>query len=346
MKRLDGQMGNGASAIDDRVAPPDTAMARRNTLGKWGIFVLIGIALYFALYAWSEHLIQVYGEKNRFFMVSTAPAALYDDVILGASHAMPFGFADMNERLEQASGARILNLSVEGAGILPNRLLLDYFFARHGTRTVVFFVDSFAFYSTQWNEERINDAKLFVRAPFDIDLVRALWRYPWARPILPSYASGFLKINNGNRFAPDISDGEAKFTRTYRPIAQIDRQRLAYLYPATTDPTQFRHYRAAFADLIGFARQNGADFIVVKPPTPARYRDKLPDEAEFDATMRSLLDLSGVPLYDLSTTITDDRYFYDTDHLNRDGVIACIDRLAEILRQHRFRSGNGNARWH
>jgi len=341
-------MGNGASAIDHRATPPDEAVAPRRALKRWTVFVLVGVALYCALYAWSEYLIHQYGKKNRFFMVNTAPLAAYDYAILGASHAMPFDFGDMNERLEQASGATILNLSAEGAGILLNRLLLDYFFAGHGAGAVVFFLDSFAFYSAKWNEARIDDAKLFQRAPLDIDLLRVLWRYPWARPMLPSYASGFLKINNANRFAPDVSDAEARFPRTYRPIAQIDRQRVDYLYPATIDPVQFQHYLAAFADLIGFARQKGADVIMVKPPTPARYRDKLPKEAEFDATVRGVLETNGVPLYDLSGTVTEDRFFYDTDHLNRDGVIACIDgQLGEILRRRRRpcrRSGRARRR--
>jgi hypothetical protein len=327
-------MDNRAGVIDHSTSPPEGA-APRSVAKTWVVFVVVGLVLYCTLYAWSEYLIYQYGLKNRFFMVNTAPPVAYDYVILGASHAMPFDFADMNETLERASGAKIINLSIEGAGILPNRLLLDYFFMRHDAKTVVYFVDSFAFYSEQWNEERINDAKLFERAPLDVDLLRVLWRYPWARPILPGYASGFLKINNADRFARDISDAEAtEFLRIYRPIPQIDRQRIDYLYPATIDPVRFRHYLAEFEGLIRFAKQNSTNFIVIKPPTPARYRDNLPKEAEFDATLRSLLMRNDVPLYDLSETITDDRFFYDTDHLNRDGVMASIHgALGDILRR-------------
>ena len=57
-----------------------------------------------------------------------------------------------------------------------NRLLLDYFLVRHRTAAIVYVVDSFAFYSPEWNERRLEDARLFQRAPFDPALARLLLR--------------------------------------------------------------------------------------------------------------------------------------------------------------------------
>ena len=330
-------MTGAAQVVEDKKEAAVQPAARRGLIATWGLFILIGLGFYAALYAGSEYLVYRYGEKNRFFMSATAPRQEYDFVILGASHAMPLDFADMNDKLQQASGGTILNLSNEGAGILPNRIVLDYFFEKHRTKTVVYILDSFAFYTPTWNEERIDDARLFQRAPLDPDLVQVLWRHPPARTIMWNYISGFLKINNQNRFAPDISDAEAtKFTRTYRSIAQIDRQRVEYLYPRVIEPARFQQYLAEFEGLLRSAKEHGAKVVVVKPPTPARYRDKLPKEAEFDATIRPLLEANGVPFHDLSTALTEDRYFYDTDHLNRTGVTAFIDGpLGGLLRQYR-----------
>jgi hypothetical protein len=310
------------------------AEPRSVTWRRWGLFVLIGLALYLALYAWSEYLVYAYGSKNRFFMIRTAPPQTYDFVILGASHAMPLGFEDMNDRLEAASGSSIINLSTEGSGILPNRLLLDYLLTRHSAAHVLFVLDSFAFYSPQWNEDRLDTAML-QRAPLDPALVATLWRYPWARPLLPAYVSGFAKINNGDRFAADVPEAEAtKFNRTYRPIAQIDRQRIQFLYPAEIDAARFQHYLGEFESLVGFVRQRGMEMIVVKLPTPPRYRDKLPNEAAFDAAVVPLLTRLGVAYQDLSQAITENPYFYDTDHLNRDGVVKLIDEhLGALLRE-------------
>ena len=302
---------------------------------RWGLFVLIGLALYLGLYAGSEFLVYAYGQKNRFFVIRTAPPQQYDFVILGASHAMPLDFEDMNERLEAASGSKIINLSSEGAGISPNQLLLEYFLTRHSAVRVIFFLDSFAFYSPQWNEDRL-DATMLRRAPLDPALAMTLWRHPWARDILPAYLSGFAKINNEDRFAPDIPDSEmTKFNRTYRPIAQIDRKRVRFLYPPESDPAIFQHYLAAFDSLIRFVQERGMEMIVVKPPTPPRYRKNLPNEAAFDEAVGTLMARPGVAYHDLSEAVTEDPFFYDTDHLNRDGVVTFIDQhFAELLRAH------------
>lgn len=318
-----------ATVVD--IQPAATRSAWRGIVG----FVAIAIALYAALYAGSEALVYAYGQKNRFFMVKTAPSVDYDYVVLGASHAMPLDFEDTNALLETELGAKVLNLSVEGAGILPNRLLLDYFFAHHKARVVVYVVDSFAFYSPQWNEQRVADAALLQRAPFDWAVVEALWRYPWARALLPEYLSGFAKINNRKRFEPDLPDAERNlFRKTYRPVAAIDRPRIRYLYPGDPNPAEMERYLAEFRDLVRFARDRGATFVAIKPPLPPRVINLIPKEAEFDAALKAMLDAEGVPLHDFTRVNNRDAFYYNTDHLNRDGVTAFInEHLAPALRQ-------------
>src|SRR5262245_27658689 len=114
---------------------------------RWALFSAIGLLLYGAVYIGAEILVYRTGEKNRFFVIATSPRQAYDFVILGASHAMPLGFESMNERIEEQSGASVINLSSEGAGILPNRLVLDYFLYGHKARNVIYVLDSFAFRS-------------------------------------------------------------------------------------------------------------------------------------------------------------------------------------------------------
>src|SRR5688572_7432826 len=75
------------------------------------LFVLVGLVIYGGLYAASEQLVHRYAQRNRFYMVQTAPHRSYDHVLLGASHAAVFDYQDMNARLEQMTGSRILNLS-------------------------------------------------------------------------------------------------------------------------------------------------------------------------------------------------------------------------------------------
>ena len=304
---------------------------------RWALFVGIGIALYAALYLWAENLVYRTGEKNRFFMVATAPLKTYDFVILGASHAMPLGFEDMNEQLQSESGASIINLSNEGAGILPNRIVYDYFRERHEAANVIYVLDSFVFNSPAWNEERVHDAGFFKRAPLDPALASVLWRHSWARSMLPGYLSGFGKINNEDRFERDLPEAElTKFKKVYRSSPKIDAQRIAYLYPPSSDSAAFDRYFAEFEALADRVAERGGEFIVVRPPTPPRYRDKLPDQNGFDRRLAALAGEKQIPLYDFSASVTEDAYFYDTDHLNRDGVLAFAKQgFVTLLQKHK-----------
>jgi hypothetical protein len=301
------------------------------------VFVAIGVLLYGVLYAAAEWLVYQRAERNRFFLIRTAPAAQYDRVILGASHAAVFDFDDMNSRLEQMTGARILNLSVVGGGVVVNRLLLDYFQVRHRTAAIVYVVDSFAFYSAEWNERRLEDARLFQRAPFDPALARLLAGSGAPPLVALDYATGFSKINNPDRFGPDRPAEAARFDRRYRPVEQIDRQRIAYLYPAVFDEAvraNLTRYLGQFEALVSGARARGTRVVLVRPPLPARTRAMIPEEPAFDAALRELAARTGAELHDLSEAVDDPAMYFDSDHLNRTGVEHLYaHHLAGIIRK-------------
>ncbi len=308
---------------------PAAAFLRR---AAW--FTAIGAVLYAALFAASEALVYRHAERNRFFTVRDAPVVPYDYLILGASHAAALDYRDMTGRLEEMTGARILNLAEVGSGVSMNRLMLDYFLTRHTTRAVVYVVDSFAFYSAQWNEDRLRDSSLFLRAPFDPALAELLVREPAARWAALDYVSGFSKINNPDRFEPDrFPDEGARFERSYRPVAQIDRQRLEYLYPPGIEDSVRDRYLAAFEDLVRDVRARGIRFLVVRPPIPERIRRQLPGEDIFDELMQSRLPPHGAEWRDFSRVANEEKFFYDTDHLNQEGVLNFFEHhLAPLVR--------------
>ena len=321
------------------MTPTDGSPSAATELGTFGRraawFVLIGLVLYAGLYVASERLIAECAHRNRFYMVQTAPQVRYDHVILGASHAAVFDYRDMNIRLEEMTGAQILNLSIVGAGITVNRLLLDYFLTELHTGSVVYVLDSFGFYSAEWNEDRLQDTALLHRAPFDPALTRLLLQNPATRAVARDYVVGFSKINNRDRFVPDVPEAEGnRFDRTYRPVPQIDRQRIAYLYPDAIDEATFQNspYLAAFEDLIDEVQSRNIRMMVIRPPIPARVYAMIPNEAQFDATLQALLNRYGVEFHNFSLVNNDEEFYFDSDHLNQTGVLNFYENhLADLL---------------
>lgn len=309
------------------------ASDRRRFFAAAARFVLIGLVLYAGLYAVAEAVVRAYAERNRFHVVRSSPPARYDYVILGASHAAVLGYRDMNARLEQMTGKRIMNLAIVGGGVAVNELLFDYFLTRHRTGALVYIVDSFGFYSSDWNERRLEDTRLFVRADFDPRLVRLLAANPATRAMAFDYLIGFSKINNQDRFLPDVPVEEgARFDRTYRPVAQIDRERLAYLYPRQIDQAAFDLYLNRFEAFLDRTTRRGIAVVVVKPPIPDRVLKLIPGEEAFDARLTMILAERNVAFHDFSRVGNEDKWFYDSDHLNQAGVLQFFETsLRQVL---------------
>lgn len=289
-------------------------------------FIAIGLLLYAALAAASERLLYRTGHSNPFFKIATTEREAVDWVILGASHAMTLDFADMNATLERASGRSILNLAAPGTGPLYNRFVLEQFLSRHRAAHLLYIADSFAFTAPDWNEDRFADAKLLRTTPFDGALAQRFARYcrdegvDW-RALL-DYLVSFSKINNRERFARDVWEGEAQFERIYRPSSSADAKRVAYLYPkGAAEPAALSRYLGELDRLIAVAREQGVEVVVVKPPVPAQFHALLPGESDFDESLSRLLDSRHVPFHDFSLAMDAPRFYFDTDHLNRAGVI-------------------------
>ncbi len=315
--------GSPAALPEVTSEAPGESMATRRFLRNGLLFVLIGLLIYLVLYAAADQLIYRYAQRNRFYAVKTAPLSDYNYVILGASHAAVFDYEDMNARLEKMTGARILNLSTVGAGIEVNRVVLEYFLARHHTQGVVYFADSFAFLTEEWNAKRFQDVRLFARAPFDPVLFQILLQDRASRTVAWDYLVGFSRINNADRFKPDITEDEAnrRFNKTYRPVKQIDEKRIKYLYPQQIDQGLFRHYMAAFEDMIRDLKRRNIRLTVIKPPIPTRLYKMLPNEPQFDATLKGVLERNGIEFHDFSLVGNEEKFFFNPDHLNRAGVL-------------------------
>jgi hypothetical protein len=299
------------------------------------LFLVIGLALYAALFYAADRLVYRTGKSNPFYKIAVTDEPSFDWVILDASHAMPLDFADFNGVMEKETGLRILNLASPGTGPLYNRFVFEQFLARHRTRNLLYIVDSFAFYLPTWNEERFVDAKLLGRTPFDAMIARRLLSYSLHEGVdfraLLDYVTGFSKINNRERFERDIWEGEKQFDRVFRPSPAMVKSRIAYLYPKPPTSAGLEHYLTVFDGLVTLARQQGIRVVAIKVPVPPDFYSQIPDEAAFDAAIGSLLAKRQVALLDFSGSLAEPRFYFDTDHLNRTGVTELFEKHLKAI---------------
>ena len=298
-------------------------------------FIGIGLLIYAGIYFAAERLMYRNGHSNPLFKIATSQVKAFDWVILGASHAMPLDFADFNAVMQRETGLKIINLASPGTGPLFNRFVLEAFLRGHTTKNVLYVVDSFAFHSRTWNEDRFGDAKLLRATPFDPATAWLLLQYSRSEGVDPravaDYLTGFSKINNRDRFQKDLWEGELQFDRVYRPSATAAKNRIAYLFPDSGREAALARYLTEFTRLFELAKQRNIGAVVIKMPAPGQFRALLPSEAAFDAALAAALASKGIGLHDFSAELDEPRFYFDSDHLNRAGVAELFARHLKAI---------------
>lgn len=290
-------------------------------------FLAVAALLYAALFLWSDAILRKQGRQNPFQRIATAPERV-DWIILGASHALPLGFADMPQVIGDRTGQGTLILAVTGGGPVLMRVIAERWFVDHQAGGVLIVLDSFAFADRRWNEDRLADSDVLPKIPADRATVAALAAavprgLPWQTWV--AYASGFARINDRSRFAQDGWEAEAKFDTAPRPNAAATRARVQFLYPGPPDPGAVGRGLADLQALIQLARAKGARVVIVRPPLPEAFLQALPGLPEFETRLAALAADTGVPVRDFSAVLPEARNYFDTDHLNRTGVLRWLD---------------------
>ncbi|WP_102108035.1 SGNH/GDSL hydrolase family protein [Oceaniglobus roseus] len=297
-------------------------------------FLGLGLLLYAGLFLWSGRVLETHGDRNPFFRIAHAPERS-DWIVLGASHALPLGFANVPETLRTATGRSTLTLAVAGGGPAVTRTVAERYFADRGAAGVLLVIDAFAFADPRWNAARLGDADLLPKIPADLRTLAVLARAVprgLPLPVFLAQAAGAARINDRTRFRPDRWEAEARFDTAPRPSDAADAARIAYLYPGPPSEAAIAQGLADTEAVIRLARRHGARVALVFPPLPDRLRARLPVIPGLDARLADLAARLDVPLLDHGALIPEPRFYFDSDHLNRAGVALWLERgLAALL---------------
>lgn len=317
--------------------PPAPRPARKLPLRTVAAFIGIFLVLYAAAVAIAERTVARGASDTAFQKLLAARGETADWVVLGASHALPLAFGDVPGRLERDTGRSMVILAEIGAGPLYNRFVFEQALQDLEVKRLLYVVDSFAFASADWNEDRLADRKLLRQMPLRPSTAATFGAYvlggdAGARGFL-DYLTGFSKLNPVDRFPQEGWRGAADFDRSFRPSRHAVSARVSYLYPeGAPDPATWEHYLDMLDGLFDSARSAGVDIVVIKPPLPDAFRTALPEEEAFDRILGARLAARGIRFHDLSAAIDDPGLYFDTDHLNRRGIDAFYrDHLRGLL---------------
>jgi hypothetical protein len=299
-------------------------------------FTAGALVLYALLFAASEVLVRLNGHANALYKISQAGTEPYDVLILGASHAMPLDFDGMNVHVEALAQGRVLNLAAQGTGPIYQGFALDEFLSRRRARRVIYAVDGFAFRARDWNEDRLSDPGLLAHTPLSADTARHLASYVVHQGVdfhaWLDYVTGFSKVNDAKRFQRDAWEGEAQFERSWRPSSSAVAKRISYLYPKGMDDAALQHAMLAMDRVADSVRAHGLELTIIRMPLPDAFRTRLPPDRAFDEALSRWLAARRIAYRDFSGTIPEARFYFDSDHLNREGVSRFLEMLGPVLR--------------
>jgi hypothetical protein len=117
-----------------------------------------------------------------------------------------------------------------------------------------------------------------------------------------------------------------QFDRVYRQSAAAVKSRIAYLFPQSGESASLARYLVELAKLLDLAKRQNVRVVAIKMPTPGLFRAQLPNEVLFDEAISRLLARYGIEFDDFSPQLDEPQFYFDTDHLNRAGVMAFFAR--------------------
>lgn len=251
----------------------------------------------------------------------------FDLLIFGTSHGRSFAWHRNHQRIEEALGMAAINLSKTGGGPLWANIYYDYFrMAGNKADTILYFIDPWVLYSSQWNENHCS--AIIGEEPFRFTFLYSLAKHGVDRGCLLRHVRAYLT----RRWMFDQCDGLAVDDGRVPKVDPLAvRQRVEGLYPDGQEESAFREYSLILEDLVKKVKRNNRRLLFVFPPT-------LLGSVPGSEALRDLLERwsrnHNIEWYDLTESVVDSTLFSDHDHLNSAGIRMFSDRyLKPILTQ-------------
>ncbi|MDX2002569.1 MAG: hypothetical protein SFW35_09050 [Chitinophagales bacterium] len=274
------------------------------------IGILLGLTFFFSyLPFWKNNKI-AYQQPTKLFRLQQQEN--YDVVINGASRVNLFSPYTNNDTIEKILGRKIFNLGKIGVGVVPNKILLQYFYDKgNKAKHLIQFIDIHSLYTYQINE----NSDFLADEPFDSRLLVLAFRNGITNAKLAHYYQNKFTFSWINQKPTDSSSTDFRVVREIDP--EKVKKRIDNLYFDGVDTVAFRYYSKVLKELVDIAQANQTKVTFVLLP---HHLGKLPGTDRVMALLNEIKKEKGVEIYDYTNEPFGLELFLDLDHLNSNGV--------------------------
>ena len=217
---------------------------------------------------------------------------------------------------------KFFSFAKPGAGVLPEKVYLTYFYDQHNkAKNVVYFIDPFAMYSPHRNEQYSFDEQ-----PYHNTVLLALLKNHFDWDVISGYITSNLDLRRGPKPRPSYVCGTS-------PVITFDKSRLpneiSQIYGGGLNRSQFNKYATDLGDLINTAKEHNARVILIIPPYLWWQQD--PARKILITLLEQYKVHHGIDFYDLSNSIPDLDRYADYDHLNCKGVLYFTEKFLKPI---------------
>lgn len=250
----------------------------------------------------------------------------FDMVLLGSSEGWAFSRDGNHHRMENILGMKVFNLSKPGAGLVPAKVYLSYFYKRgNRTKRLVYYLDQWIFYSDKWNEK----CYFLDREPIRPGVLPILLENKVHPNVIHYYFSKKLSPRHMFHFEKNVRHRDNR-RWTVLPTS-ILKKTVRSLYPDKLNSANFEHYSRVFHDIVDMAQRHGAEVTVVLPSAMFTVNVTGSKRNRWLELLERTRRERGVRVYDWRAVLRDGRFFVDPHHLNTDGILEIVKRLKRVF---------------
>lgn len=240
----------------------------------------------------------------------------YDFILLGTSHARIFSRYHNHARVEKLLDKKFINLAQGGerGGVVNQQAYLRYFYQKNNSAsTLVYVIDPFIFYRDSLD----NTPEIYQFEPFDKDFLRILEQISKNKEVIDSYKKNSVTPPRQPR-EYNVYQKLFQDDKTSPPTDQEIKDRVDFLYHDPFEEEKFKERFATMQESIQIARQHNTKVIVLVPTTLLK---KQPKDEYILEMIRKNAGNNEYQYYNLWNAVSDTNLYYDTDHLNTEGIL-------------------------